>query len=70
MEVEWPPHSPDLTPCGLFLRGFLKSKVFGTPLNDNNDLTLLYLSSDCCTLVRTSICVVRTSVCSFGQVYV
>ena len=26
--VEWPPRSPDLTPCDFFLWGHLKSKVF------------------------------------------
>ena len=29
--VEWPPHSPDLTPCDFFLWGYLKNKVFTTP---------------------------------------
>ena len=24
----WPPHSPDINPCDLFLWGFLKEKVF------------------------------------------
>lgn len=30
-EVEWPPRSPDLTPCDFFLWGYLKSKVYSTP---------------------------------------
>ena len=29
--VEWPPRSPDLTPCDFFLWGYLKHKVFTTP---------------------------------------
>ena len=36
--VEWPPRSPDLTPCDFFLWGYLKGKVFTTPPNDLNDL--------------------------------
>ena len=30
--VEWPPRSPDLTPCDFFLWGHLKSKVYTSPL--------------------------------------
>ena len=29
--VEWPPRSPDLTPCDFFMWGYLKDKVFSTP---------------------------------------
>ena len=29
--IEWPPKSPDLTPCDIFLWGHLKSKVYFTP---------------------------------------
>ena len=29
-DVEWPPRSPDLTPCDFFLWGYLKDKVFST----------------------------------------
>ena len=29
--VEWPPRSPDLTPCDFFLWGYLKDKVYVTP---------------------------------------
>ena len=29
--TEWPPRSPDLTPCDYFLWGYQKSKVFRTP---------------------------------------
>ena len=32
-EREWPPRSPDLTPCDLFLCGYIKLKVFQTPEN-------------------------------------
>ena len=30
-DIEWPPRSPDLTPCDFFLWGYLKQKVFRTP---------------------------------------
>ena len=30
-DVEWPPLSPDLTPCDFFLWGYLKNKVFFPP---------------------------------------
>ena len=36
--MEWPPRLPDLTPCDYFLWGYLKTKVFGTPPRDLNDL--------------------------------
>ncbi|XP_030848369.1 uncharacterized protein LOC115926899 [Strongylocentrotus purpuratus] len=36
--VEWPPRSPDLTPCDFFLWGYLKSKVFTSPPRDLGDL--------------------------------
>ena len=26
--TQWPPHSPDLTPCDFFLWGYLKAKVY------------------------------------------
>ena len=29
-EVEWPSHSPDLTPPDFFLWGYLKNRVYGT----------------------------------------
>ena len=35
---EWPPRSPDLTPCDYFLWGYLKDKVYRTPPQDINDL--------------------------------
>ena len=38
LPVEWPPRSPDLTPCDYFLWGFLKDKVCRTPPQDINDL--------------------------------
>lgn len=28
-DVQWPPRSPDLTPCDFFLWGFIKNKVYG-----------------------------------------
>ena len=30
-QVEWPPRSPDLTPCDYFLLGYLKARVYRTP---------------------------------------
>ena len=29
--TKWPPRSPDLTPCDLFLQDFVKGKVFTIP---------------------------------------
>ena len=37
-EHEWPPRSPDLTPCDYFLWGYVKSKVFISPPSNLNDL--------------------------------
>ena len=35
---EWPPRSPDLTPCDFFLWGYMKSQVYATPPLDMADL--------------------------------
>ena len=35
---EWPPRSPDLTPCDFFLWGYVKNRVYRTPPIDTNDL--------------------------------
>ena len=32
--IEWPPRSPDITPCDFFLWGYMKQKVYQTPPND------------------------------------
>lgn len=40
LPVEWPPRSPDLTPCDYFLWGYLKDKVYRTPPQDINDLRM------------------------------
>ena len=37
-DVEWPPRSPDLTPCDFFLWGYVKDKVFATPPQNINEL--------------------------------
>ena len=37
-QAEWPPRSPDLTPCDFFLWGYLKSKVFVSPPDSLDDL--------------------------------
>lgn len=36
--MPWPPRSPDITPCDFFLWGFVKSKVFTTPIADIPEL--------------------------------
>ena len=33
-EMEWPPRSPDMTPCDFLLWGYSKSQVFETPPSD------------------------------------
>jgi hypothetical protein len=37
-DVQWPPRSPDLSPCNFFLWGYLKSKVFETCPATTQDL--------------------------------
>jgi hypothetical protein len=34
----WPPRSPDITPLDLFLWGYVKDKVFSTPVPDITNL--------------------------------
>ena len=34
----WPPRSPDLTPLDFFLWGYVKDRVFATPVNDIGEL--------------------------------
>ena len=36
--VEWPPRSPDMTPCDFFLWGYIKSRVYETPPTSIQDL--------------------------------
>ena len=38
LPVEWPPHSPDLTPRDYFLWGYFKDKVYRTPPQHINDM--------------------------------
>ena len=38
VELEWPTHSPDLTPCDFFLWGHLKNEVYKTPPTDLQEL--------------------------------
>ena len=33
--LQWPPRSPDLTPCNFFLWGFVKDKVYMPPFPAN-----------------------------------
>ena len=38
-DTEWPPRSPDTTPCDFFMWGYLKSKVYGNhPPHNIDDL--------------------------------
>ena len=37
-DVEWPPRSPDLTPCDFFLWGYLKNEVYKTLPTDLQEL--------------------------------
>ena len=37
-DVEWPPRSPDLTPCDFFLWGYIKCNVYNTPPASIEDL--------------------------------
>ena len=37
-DPEWPPRSPDLTPCDFFLWGYIKSIVFKSPPESLVDL--------------------------------
>ena len=34
----WPPRSPDITPVDFFLWGYVKNKVFSTPVPDITNL--------------------------------
>ncbi|CAI6353063.1 unnamed protein product [Macrosiphum euphorbiae] len=36
--IPWPPRSPDLTACDFFLWGYIKSRVYQTPLRTLDDL--------------------------------
>lgn len=36
--VEWPPRSPNLTPCAFFMWRCLKDKIFSTPLRSIDEL--------------------------------
>ena len=36
--IAWPPRSPDLTPLDFFLWGYVKDKVYATPVRDLRDL--------------------------------
>ena len=36
--VSWPPRSPDLTPLDFFLWGHMKSVIFETPVNTQEEL--------------------------------
>ena len=36
--ISWPPRSPDITPLDFFLWGYVKDRVFATPVQDLHDL--------------------------------
>lgn len=36
LPIEWRPRSPNLMPCNYFLWGYLKNKVYRTPLQDTS----------------------------------
>jgi len=36
--IPWPPRSPDITPLDFFLWGYVKDKVFSTPVLDVKNL--------------------------------
>jgi hypothetical protein len=36
--MPWPPRSPDIKPLDFFLWGYVKSIVFGTPVNGLDEL--------------------------------
>jgi len=36
--IEWAPRSPDLTPLDFYLWGYLKQKVYSSPVKDLNEL--------------------------------
>ena len=38
LAIEWPPRSPDLTPCDYFLWGFIKDRVYRHELGPVNSL--------------------------------
>jgi len=37
-QTPWPPRSPDITPLDFFLWGYVKEKVFSTPVTDITNL--------------------------------
>lgn len=41
LNIEWPPHSPDLNPL-YFLWGYLKDRVYSLPPQDTSALKILY----------------------------
>ena len=36
--ISWPPRSPDVTPLDFFLWGYVKSRVYESPVHDLGDL--------------------------------
>ena len=50
--IAWPPRSPDLNMCDFFLWGHLKSLVYSTPINSEDDLLERIVSS--CERIRNT----------------
>ena len=46
-KIQWPSHSPDLSPPDFFLRGYLKGKIYA-----NNPTTLLQLKKNITEVIR------------------
>jgi hypothetical protein len=36
--IQWPPHSPDLTPCDFWLWGMVKNRVYSSPVQSMEEL--------------------------------
>lgn len=68
-DVEWPPRSPDLTPCDYFLWGFLKQLVYKKRFDNIEDLKreitrcIEYISPDMLERTFTHSLIERTNMC-------
>ena len=52
--IEWPPRSPDLTPCDFFLWGYLKDQVYSTRFQTLDELKVRI--REACATVTPEIC--------------
>lgn len=62
--VSWPPRSPDLTPLDFFIWGYLKDKVYTTPVETRDELMNRILEA--CNELREKRAVIRAAVNSVG----